>query len=61
MQTTLQPKTAGLAGQGFRFVFQDGRYVWRHALEVKPGAIDCSDMDDEAFERFVSKHQEVAA
>jgi hypothetical protein len=60
MQTTEQPNTGNLRGQGFRFVFEDGRYVWRHALEVRPGAVDCSDMDDDEFAQFVADN-EVAA
>lgn len=43
----------GLAAQGFRLVFQAGEYRWVHPLEVRAGAVDCTDMDDAHFERFV--------
>lgn len=52
---------SGLRAEGFRYVYQDGQFVWRHPLEVKPGAVDCSDMDDDEFTAFVIDHSEVAA
>jgi hypothetical protein len=38
---------------GCRFVCRDGSFTWRHPLELQSGDVDCTDMDDEHFERFV--------
>lgn len=42
-----------LQDQGFRFILRpvDGRVDgwWTHPLDVKPGGLDCTDMDDEQF------------
>lgn len=44
-----------LPEQGFRFVLRkdEGRLVtgWVHPAEVRSGDIDCTDMDDDTFER----------
>lgn len=39
--------------QGFRFCLQGGIFDWFHPLEIKPGAIDCTDMGDDEFEALV--------
>jgi hypothetical protein len=38
-----------LLEQGFRFVQRGKEFLWVPILE--PGDIDCTDMDDEEFER----------
>lgn len=42
-----------LQSEGFRFVFQDGRWSWTHPALIKPDAIDGTDMNDEDFEAAV--------
>lgn len=45
---------SNLKDVGFRFVRrQDGSFNWTHPLEVSPGDVDCTEMSDEEFERFV--------
>lgn len=38
-----------------RFVYSptNGRYTWKHRLELQPNDVDCTNMDDEEFARFV--------
>lgn len=43
-----------LKDQGFRFVCRDGKFDWLHPADIKPGDIDCTDMDDVQFEEFVA-------
>lgn len=38
---------------GYRYGHVAGRFLWVHNLEVPAGFVDCSDMDDAAFERVV--------
>lgn len=45
----------GLERDGFRFVYQDGVFSWTHPASITAEAIDCTDMDDATFERFVEK------
>lgn len=44
--------TDGLRGQGFRFVYRAGTYMWVHPVYFHDGDIDCTDMDDVEFEAF---------
>lgn len=45
-----------LERNGMRYGFCNGEYRWRHYLELPEGFIDCTDMDDAEFERFVHEH-----
>lgn len=42
--------------RGMRFVDRAGDFNWRHKLEMLPGDIDCTDMDDAQFEAQVMTH-----
>lgn len=42
-----------LQDDGFRFVYQDGVFTWRHEAEIKPEAIDCTEMTEDDFEKIV--------
>jgi hypothetical protein len=43
-----------LQDQGFRFMHLGGTdYRWVHPLEVRSSDVDCTDMDDDAFEAYV--------
>lgn len=42
-----------LKQEGFRYVRRMGKYMWVHPLELRRGDVDCTDMNDTAFERFV--------
>jgi hypothetical protein len=44
--------TDGLRGQGFRFVYRAGTYMWLHPVHMQNNDIDCTDMDDAEFEAF---------
>jgi hypothetical protein len=54
-----------LEQQGYRLMLsQDGHYTdWIHRLDLAslPGWTDCTDMDDEAFERLVAERQNATA
>lgn len=43
----------GLAKVGHRYVDRAGEFRWVHEAELQPGDVDCTDMDDEAFEAHV--------
>ena len=48
---------ANLQDNGFRFVRRaDGSFTWVHPLEVRDTDEDCTEMDDDEFERFVVEH-----
>ena len=46
------PTALGLTRRDWRLVYRDGVYTWRHRLEIKPGDVDCTTLDDAAFEQF---------
>lgn len=46
-----------LKEEGYRFIYQDGLWSWQHPAIVKPGAIDATDLDDEAFEALVAAQE----
>lgn len=46
---------ASLSERGFRFLHVCGdRYEWRHPADLQTYVTDCTEMDDEAFERYVT-------
>ena len=47
-----------LQAQDFRLIRRGVAFYWTHPAEVKADDLDCTDMDDEQFERVV---MEVAA
>lgn len=36
-----------------RYVARNGAFAWRHALEMQPSDVDCTDMSDSQFEVYV--------
>ncbi|GEM_PF-4485914 len=42
-----------LRDQGFRFVNRCGRFAWVHPAELLEGDVDCTDMSDAEFEKYV--------
>lgn len=42
-----------LKEQGFRFVWQNGVFCWKHPSEIQHDAIDCTDMDADEFVAIV--------
>ena len=47
-----------LREQGCRFTYRSSRpfgeeYQWTHPAEIQAGDVDCTDMGDDEFERFV--------
>lgn len=45
---------SNLRDAGFRYVYRcSGDFTWVHPAEVLSSDVDCTDMDDEEFERFV--------
>lgn len=43
-----------LADEGFRYIHREGLgFTWMHPASIKPDDLDCTDMDDEAFEAIV--------
>jgi len=39
--------------QGFRFIQRAGKFTWVHQSDLRAGDVDCTDMDDDAFEAQV--------
>lgn len=49
-------KRAGtLEDAGYRFVYSNGEFGWRHPLEVPADAVDLTDVGDDEFELFVAR------
>lgn len=42
-----------LQEQGFRYVLRGAAGLWVHPANMKPGDVDCTDMDDDEFEAAV--------
>lgn len=43
----------GFIEKGFRFIFRDGDAGWRRPLDMKPGDIDGTSMNDEEIEATI--------
>jgi hypothetical protein len=44
----------GLLAEGFRYTYRAGvGFNWTHPGAIEPGDVDCTDMNDEEFERAV--------
>ena len=52
----LLPDAVGLAREGHRFIRRGSQFMWSHPNLIQPADVDCTDMDDERFEREVAEH-----
>ena len=48
---------ADLHSAGLRFVLRGDAWMWVHPLEKRCADIDCTDMDDAAFNKFVADQE----
>lgn len=48
------------ARPGSRFVRRGAEFRWTHALEMQPGDLDCTGLNDEQFERVVVETEQQA-
>mgnify|MGYP000865331895 CR=1 FL=1 len=54
-RTTAPEEIEMLRNAGYRYGLSRGEFRWVHPLEAGEDFVDCSEMSDEEFERFVAQ------